>query len=256
MIPDSLQSYQKSNTTPAHQKEYTNLYNNALAAYKQTNQITFTDAATRKTINTILKQMLISQYLSNTNFINYTSFMIYKTIYYARGFLQIQNEDEQTPTSIRAAINSILQEKLIPLLPDPNEIPSHIQEILPFSLPITQRSYTRATVNALRKIFKFDKLTNNYFAKLPTLPKRYQELLPELKTYFPITSRQSLQYLSYFRHKLADYYTFTAIPNSYFQLPPPKQPLPTTYQELNYKVRGLFPFNSSTSKIPLAEAVA
>ncbi|CAG8667404.1 1901_t:CDS:2, partial [Paraglomus occultum] len=34
------------NTTPAHQKEYTNLYNNALAIYKQTNQITFTDAAT------------------------------------------------------------------------------------------------------------------------------------------------------------------------------------------------------------------
>jgi hypothetical protein len=62
--------------------------------------------------------------------------------------------------------------------------------------------------------------------------------------------------LSYFRRKLADYYTFTTIPNSYFQLPPPKKPLPTTYQELNYKVRGLFPFNSSTSEVPLAEAVA
>ena len=34
----------------------------------------------------MLKQMLISQYLSNTNFINYTSFMIYKTIYYAVAF--------------------------------------------------------------------------------------------------------------------------------------------------------------------------
>src|SRR6185295_16139527 len=83
------------NTTPAHQKEYTNLYNNALAIYKQTNQITIIDANTRKTINTMLKQILISQYLSNINLTNYTFFMIYKTIYYARGFLQIQNENEQ-----------------------------------------------------------------------------------------------------------------------------------------------------------------
>ncbi|CAG8658765.1 6995_t:CDS:2, partial [Paraglomus occultum] len=138
----------------------------------------------------------------------------------------------------------------------PNQIPQHIQNILPFTLPITQRSYTRATVNALRKIFKFDKLTDNYFAKLPILPDRYQELLPELQTYFPITSRQSLQYLLYFRCKLADYYTFTTIQSSYFELPPPKQPLPTTYQELYYRVRGLFPFNTSTSKVTLAEAVA
>jgi len=103
------------------------------------------------------------------------------------------------PKLIRTTINNVLQEKLIPLPPNPNEIPEHIQEILPFTLPITQRSYTRATVNALRKIFRFDKLTDNYFAKLPTLPERYQDLLPELQTYFPITNRQSLQYLSYFR---------------------------------------------------------
>jgi len=129
----------------------------------------------------MLKQMLISQYLSNINFTTYTSFIIYKTIYYAKEFLQIQNEDEQTPKAIRTTINNALQEKLIPLPPDPNQIPQHIQDILPFTLPITQRSYTRATVNALRKIFKFDKLTDNYFAKLPTLPDRYQELLPEFK---------------------------------------------------------------------------
>ena len=114
------------NTTSAHQKEYTNLYNNALAIYKQTNHITIIDAATCKTINTMLKQMLISQYLTNTNFTNYTSFMIYKTIYYARGFLQIQNENEQIPKLIRTSINNVLQEKLIPLLLNPNEIPQYI----------------------------------------------------------------------------------------------------------------------------------
>ena len=204
----------------------------------------------------MLHYAMQSQKNMHSHISTYTSFMIYKTIYYARGFLQIQNENEQTPKEIRAAITTALQEKLTPLPQDPSEIPEHIKAILPFTLPITQRSYTRATVNGLRKIFKFDKLTNNYFAKLPTLPERYQDLSPELQTYFPISNRQSLQYLSYFRRKLADYYTFTAIPNSYFQLPPPKKPLPTTYQELNYKVRGLFPFNSSTSKVPLAEAVA
>ena len=233
-----------------------NLFNTALTVYKKENEITLTNISTRNTIHSMLRKMLISQHLSNINFSKTTYRQIYKAIQYARGFLQIKNTSEDTPKEIRAQINKAFENKLIPLPDTPEQIPKEIVEILPFKLPITQRSHTRAVVNALRKIFKFPELPDAYFAKLPLLPPHYNELTASLRQLFPITHHSSLQHLAAYKRKLADFYTVTKIPDSYFDLPPPKKPLPTTYQELNHKVRKFFPFNQATSTVPLAEVVS
>jgi hypothetical protein len=112
-------------------------------------------------------------------------------------------------------------------------------------------------VNALRKIFKFSELPEEYFVKLPPLPPHYKELTPSLRQYFPIKHRAALPYIPEYKRKLADYYKIDdRIPDTYFDLPPKRKPLPSTYQELNPRVRSFFPFNPAISDIPLAEVVA
>ena len=45
------------------------------------------------------------------------------------------------------------------------------------------------------------------------------------------------------------------IPSSYFNLPKPKEPLPLAYQELNSRVRNLFPIDLTELNIPFSEVV-
>src|SRR5260363_483239 len=103
-------------------------------------------------------------------------------------------------------------------------IPSKIIDILPFSLPIKQRSHTRGVVNALRKVFKFSELPDTYFAKLLLLPSYYNELIPSLQQYFPITHRGALPHIGEFKKMLTDYYKVDGkILPVYFDLPPKKK---------------------------------
>jgi hypothetical protein len=244
-----------TNTKPAHQKEFTELYNNALTVYKQSNDITITDTNTRSTINTMLKKMLIAQYITNTNMAMLTPIATLRIMHYARGFLQIRTDNEETAKAIKLAINRSFQNRLAPLPSHPDLIPKNTKDILPFALPVKHKSQTTAIVNALRKIFSFEQLPNSYFVKLPPPPTYCSELPSALQRYFPIKQRQQLQHLAVYRKKLADYYECETIPNSYFQLPPPKVALPTAYQELNPKVRQYFPYNSATAKIPLRQVI-
>ncbi|CAG8674932.1 493_t:CDS:1, partial [Paraglomus occultum] len=79
------------------------------------------------------------------------------------------------------------------------------------------------------------------------------DLKEELKQYFPITDPKQLTNLSYFRNKLSDHYSFSRIPPNYFELPPKKELLPTTYYQLNSHVRSLFPFDPENNKMSIQQ---
>lgn len=247
---------QNPRTKPAHQLEYMELFENALEAYKTENNLTLTNRQTRNTIYLMLKKMLISHFLTNTNFSKLSPKAIYELIRYARGFLQIKNESEETHKQIKEEITRAIEEKLLPLPSHPVDISEEILDILPFSLPIKQRSHTRGVVNALRKIYKFKELPDTYFTKLPPLPNHYKDLRADVRKYFPIRHRSALPHVGSYKKMLADYYEIEdRIPSVYFDLPPEKQPLPTTYQELNHRVRSFFPYNPATTTTPLADII-
>ena len=111
-------------------------------------------------------------------------------------------------------------------------------------------------MNTLRLIFQFEQLPLSYFVQLPTLPTNYRNLRDEVRDLFPITKRFELSNLSYYRRKLALYYEINKIPESFFELPLPKLPLPIAYQELNSGVRHLFLLDISNELILLQEVVS
>src|SRR5260364_454697 len=153
---------------------------------------------------------------------------VFELLRYARGFPQIKDKnDKKTLKEIKTEIIKAFEEKLAPLPGYPEQIPSEIIDILPFSLPIKQRSHTRGVVNALRKVFKFSELPDTYFTKLPPLSSHYNELIPSLQQYFPITHWGALPHIEEFKKMLADYYEVDGkIPPVYFDLPPKKSPFP------------------------------
>ena len=92
-----------------------------------------------------------------------------------------------------------------------------------------------------------------YFITLPDLLANPDDLLPEIKDLFPITSQKQLKFLSFYRNKLTDHYNFERLPSSFFQLSPSREHLPTTYHELNSKVRFLFLLDLSNSEYSIQE---
>src|SRR5437868_6706018 len=92
-----------------------------------------------------------------------------------------------------------------------------------------------------------------YFIMLLDLPANSDNLLPEIKDLFPITSQKQLKFLSFYRNKLTDHYNFERLHSSFFQLLSPREYLPTTYHELNSKVRFLFPLDLSNSEYSIQE---
>src|SRR5205085_916250 len=155
-------------------------------------------------------------------------------------------------------LNTIYQfyTSLRKVLPEkPEAIDKEIYEILPFELPIVKRSQTKAITNILHTIFNFDTLLETYFITLPQAPDNPTQLKEELKKFFPITDPRALRYLTYYRNKLADHYSLTKIPSTYFDLPPPKEPLPLTYYQLNSRVRYLFPIDPNHCEFTLQQVV-
>jgi hypothetical protein len=166
-------------------------------------------------------------YLTNTNFTTNTAKTICHLIKYYKGFTK-----DETPIEfkeIQEAVQNAFFSQLDPLPADPSEIPQENLQILPFELPIKQKSQTKAIVAGLHRIYNFDQLPEKYFETLDPIPSSIHELYPAIIDLFPITERSQLNNLAYFKKKLQDYYTCDSIPSSFFDLPSPKKPLPLAY---------------------------
>ena len=109
---------------------------------------------------------------------------------------------------------------------------------------------------ALRKIYSFQQLSETYFIKLPPLPDDPTNLNQELQNFFPITKWKNLNYLSFYRSKLRNFHNFKGqLPESYFNLPPLKPQLPSTYHELNHIVHSIFPIDTNDSNTDINKIV-
>jgi hypothetical protein len=238
---------------PAHQKEYELLFTNALNKYKISNKLSITDRDTRDNIHKKLRQKIALNYLTNLDFKLCNSAKIFGVIRYCKGFMKDKTLDNME--TLRTLINKAIEEILPELPAKPDHISAEIRDNLPFEIPIKRRSYTRAIVTCLHTIFKFQKLPESYFLNLPPPPENPGDIHPSIQHLFPISNRRALRELSYYKNKLQDFYTITRIPDSYFNLPKPKEPLPLVYQELNPKVRSFFPINTADTNIPLSKIV-
>ena len=73
---------------PTHQEDYEVLLKCAKEKYRLINSVTITDAQTRKTIETKLRQKIIIDYITNCNFNMMPENTIAKLIKYMKGFIK------------------------------------------------------------------------------------------------------------------------------------------------------------------------
>ncbi|RIB23068.1 hypothetical protein C2G38_2172332 [Gigaspora rosea] len=133
--------------------------------------------------------------------------------------------------------------KLVPLPDTPELIPEMFQNLLPFKLPIKDRKETGQIVRAMRQVFTFTQLPEEYFAnQLIPLPEKPEELEDEWRNLFPISNPKELRNIREHLTELRTRYTFKWLLDSYFDLPERKPPLPSTPQMLNTEIAYAFPF--------------
>src|SRR6185312_12316885 len=159
--------------------------------YKRLHNIPMTNKTNRDQIFFGLRQKIAIDYLKNLDFLELNGYEITSWLFYLWGFSKLEKHIDFV--AARAAINSIINEAIIPLPDRPEDIPENICMILPFQLPIDDHYNTRQIVSMLCLIFSFQRLSDSYFlhAHIPLLPYS-TDLTPEITNYFPITDYDEL----------------------------------------------------------------
>ena len=194
----------------------------------------------------MLRKKIAIDYWTNKEFTNLDTHEIAQYTLYLAGFAKILIKLDFD--SLKKTINIVKNRQLTPLPPTPSEIPESIITNLPFTLPITDLRKIRAIVASLRNVYTFERLPSEYIAdKRTPLPSYPSQLNEETCKLFPITTRAELQNLKNYKQYLQTHYLFKTIPPEYFDLPPPKSPLPPTPQLLTPRLRRIFPFHPKDS---------
>jgi hypothetical protein len=162
--------------------------------------------------------------------------------------------DPTLPKIIYQEIYDSCEELIKQILPDlppnPEDIPKRIKIKLPKAIPILHVKDTGEIAGSLRAFYNFDLLPNSYFIKKPDLPNNPLHLNPELQNIFPLTKRNELRDLKFQVDKLREfYYVPNKLPESYFNLPPPKSPLPPSYKDLPSHLANQFPTDNDSETI-------
>ena len=234
-------------TQPAHQIEFNALYQMALEKYKRQHGKNFINKNNRDQIYSKLRTKLAIDFMTNADFLLIRPHDCARLIYYCLNFAQIKPVISFEKT--RSHLSSIHVELLEPLPTSPQLIDHAIHKALPYAIPIQNRINTGSVITALRKIFSFERLPDNYFAHaLKDIPENYRDLYHSFQGIFPITEHKELARLSTIRRQLKQHYIFDRIPDSYFDLPKEKERLPSTPQDLNSATRHLFPCAPKTEE--------
>ena len=179
----------------------------------------------------MLRKKLAIDYWMNEEFTNLDVHEITRYTLYLTGFAKIpiqQNFDE-----LRELISSIQNNQLKPLSPSPEEISETNQALLPFTLPIEDHCNIRAVAASLHILYTFDHLPEEYISDKRILLLTSSNFLnEETHEFFLIILCSELRNLKKLKQLLHSYYLFSNIPLTFFDLPLPKSPLPSTPQEL------------------------
>ncbi|RIB19174.1 hypothetical protein C2G38_2307854 [Gigaspora rosea] len=177
---------------------------------------------------------------------------ITKVLNYCIGFMKLP-EGLQSET-VWKTVNKAIQTTLLLLPEKPEDIPEDVRELLPSEIPIKNRSNLRSLLAALRKVYTFAQLPDEYFTELEPLPDNPWELREEVKGLFPIIDRKDLRKVYGYKQRLAEYYKWEGdLSEFYFRLPKKKIPLPLTLQELNHKYKAMFPIDLTRSNKTIKE---
>src|SRR6185437_9183597 len=127
-----------------HQIEFTTLLNKATDRYKRLHNIPMTNKTNRDQIFFGLRKKIAIDYLKNLDFLVLNGHEITSWLFYLWGFGKIEKHIDFA--AARAAINSVINEAIIPLPDRPEDISENICTILPFQLPIDDHYNTRQLV--------------------------------------------------------------------------------------------------------------
>jgi len=226
---------------PQHQTEFNNLFILALEAYKKRYNVLATNKRNRNQLFDLLRAKLALDYLTNLDLHGLDAWEITRYLFYLSNFAKISTNMQFD--EIRKLISEELVESRLELPQHYTEIHADLISAIPFDLPIENRQTLGSKVKALRLIFKFVSLPENYISdKRQPLPADYRQLHETVRKNFPIRDREDLKDLPTYRATLQKYYIFNRIPDTYFDLPPSKPPLPLTPQDLTPRLREKFPF--------------
>ncbi|CAG8781481.1 43697_t:CDS:2 [Gigaspora margarita] len=112
-----------------------------------------------------------------------------------------------------------------------NDIKDCLSENLPYNILVSDRRYLKELAIALRYIYKFGLLPEEYIEdERQYLLASLKDLKEEVRNLFPIMSRVKLRGLKNSREKLKKYYYVIRTLSTYFELPLEKEPLSNTHK--------------------------
>ncbi|RIB24969.1 hypothetical protein C2G38_2167209 [Gigaspora rosea] len=238
---------------PAHQKEFDEIFNLAIANYKGKHNVMVTNREIRDKINRKVRQKIAINFLTNYRMKKRPQ-EIARVLNYCMGFMKI--ESDLKGDKMWEAIKKAIQNTLKTLPSTPEEIPEEIRNVFPFELPIRNRENLKAVLAAMRKVYEFSYLPEEIFVPLERLPEDPAELKYNLGKLFPVKDRKKLKEIIKMKKYLAEYYIWDRkLPKLYFDLPAKKRPLPTTPQELSSRFCEFFPIDLAKSEKTIREVV-
>jgi len=229
-----FQSFTNNDNKPSHQIEFQTIETDFISNYKNDHKLEHINLPTRKKIRSIICTLLSITFLKNLNFTEYNPFQLSQLIQYLINYFIRKDKVQLNFFEFLDLLKKKTQSNL-PALPDTYSlIPSQILIKLPFQLPLVKPSQIKPSATALHNYYTFDLLPQSYIQILPPLPQKIENFPFDFKNIFPITKRENLKKIGEYKTWLSSQYNFYGpLPSCYFDLPPPKKPLPTTYQLLS-----------------------
>lgn len=247
-----FRSFSKTNDLKSdHQKEYEKLERRFQNNYKARNKISYLNRETRSKIRQLLNACLLIAYLRYINIFDLSPFQLTQILEFGCNYFYYPQDAEVLDRlKLLRLCREMFQNNLPPLPPNPEMISPEIKAKIPHKIPIADRSTTAEVARALRLHFKFNLLPDSFFEILPPLPDHPSDLPKNLTHLFPIIKRSELRNLGSSIRELRKYFAIPPrLPESYFNLPPPKIPLPVSFKDLVPEVAHLFPLDPSNQDV-------
>jgi len=234
-----------------HQLEFESLERKFHENYKKYHKISQLNRGIREKIKNMISASIFIAYLRFIRIHDLDAYWLAQILEYGCNYLCKPREGKKTDYyNLLQACKRIFQETLPQLPEDPSNLHSHLKMKVLYNIPILDRSTTSEVVRSLRHYYSFTQLPESYFVTLPPLPDDPKDLPEKLTHLFPIKERKVLKELGQRIRELKNLFIVPSkIPDSYFDLPPPKIPLPSSYEFLDKEFLYMFPLDTTEYRI-------